>query len=418
MKKDLSSLTVRMPNQRFPMPSVMAPSLLNLTYLHITDIDPACYPDNISELLYTARKLEHLKLHFSPRMRREREPSISLEAFFGRVKTSDYRMALKSLAIQNLYAGNHGNYTDMYKPECIEEITLIDSSGGADNDASMSFVSHMPIKLPNLANVRMLRGNKASAMHAKAVQGMLKTMRYYYLITGRPLKDIPLSPQVIGPQGSISQVGSPENFDTPSMGSTPKSTSQAADATATSGRRSSSMAASDKSVRGEAAVANLCSSYIDTICLEQRQHMRNLLLFPQWKLSSDHLTRLVRYCPNLEELGLSVEPPTMDVINYLAPHLPKLTTLRILSAPDFADMGDNLPAVTEWYELRVGAAAWNKKNATLRWVGVGDLTFEVLKGQDREVDVDGVKQMARSVRRVPLSRVRQLDVWARDVLEI
>ena len=80
----LTSLTIKFPTSRAPRPSVIIPPMANLRAFRAMDIDPLCYPDDISVLLLNSKKLEDLRLHFSPRMRREAESSLSLDTYFGR----------------------------------------------------------------------------------------------------------------------------------------------------------------------------------------------------------------------------------------------------------------------------------------------------------------------------------------------
>jgi hypothetical protein len=102
----LTSLTLRFPSTRDPRPSVMIPPMANLRYFKATDIDPLCYPDDISMLLLGSKKLEDLRLHFSPRMRREADCSLSLSTYFDRCLRAGYSIPLKHLGIQNFYGPN------------------------------------------------------------------------------------------------------------------------------------------------------------------------------------------------------------------------------------------------------------------------------------------------------------------------
>lgn len=80
----LTSLTIKFPSSRLPRPCVMIPPMANLRVFWAMDIDPLCYPDDISMLLLGSKKLEDLRLHFSPRMRQEAESSLSMDTYFGR----------------------------------------------------------------------------------------------------------------------------------------------------------------------------------------------------------------------------------------------------------------------------------------------------------------------------------------------
>lgn len=91
----LTSLTLKFPSARIPRPSVLIPPMANLRVFKATDIDPMCYPDDISLLLLHSKKIEDLRLHFSPRMRQEAEGIMTLAQFFGRCYKAGYRLKVK-----------------------------------------------------------------------------------------------------------------------------------------------------------------------------------------------------------------------------------------------------------------------------------------------------------------------------------
>ena len=124
-RPNLTSLSVRAPSGRAPRPSLLVPPFPSLRSLTIKNIDPLCYPDNISLLLQGSKNLEHLKMHWSPRMREAREPSVNLHTYFGRVIAAQERMALKSIAFQNLYAFNESTFQQCLVPDKIESFTMI-----------------------------------------------------------------------------------------------------------------------------------------------------------------------------------------------------------------------------------------------------------------------------------------------------
>ena len=139
---NLTTLVVKAPSGRAPRPSLLVPPIPNLKTLIIKNIDPLCYPDNISLLLEGSKKLEHLSLHWSPRMRESREPSVNLHSYFGRVIAAHYKMPLKSIAFQNLYAHNESLFQQCLDPEKIESFTMISSVSGNDDAADLAFVEH------------------------------------------------------------------------------------------------------------------------------------------------------------------------------------------------------------------------------------------------------------------------------------
>ena len=427
-KPNLKSLTIRFPNRRLPSPSLTAPTFPSLNYLKITDIDPLCYPDNISELLFTSRKIEYLYLHFSPRMRLEREPSINIHSLFGKVRTSDYRMHLKIFCMQNLYAQNDGNYRDLYVPELMEEFVLIDSAGGANDDASLSFVSGPPVHLPSMERLHTLRGNKVSRRHCQIMSKLAKTLQRYFLISGRELRDRPFTLTPPSQAGDVSQSSTPNTLpydnNTPSVnGATPRSLPDHATTASGGYRRSSSIVASSPgSTNNDGPVIALGPFYLETICACYGNTMTHLLLLPQWRLSDANLDKLAKSCPGLRQLGAATDSPPLDVLRIMANALPGLTAIRILDYPEGTDITDAAVALgTDWYEQRLGLEKWAQPGrGKLRWIGIGELAFEVASDarSGAEVEVDGERRWWRNVRRVPLKRVRDVDIWAKDRLVI
>lgn len=104
--ESLTSLTLKFPSTREPRPSVMIPPMANLRKFKAIQIDPLCYPDDISMLLFGSKKLEDLRLNFSPRMRQDAECSLNLDTYFGRCLRGNYEIPLKHFAVQNFYGPN------------------------------------------------------------------------------------------------------------------------------------------------------------------------------------------------------------------------------------------------------------------------------------------------------------------------
>ena len=109
----LTSLSLRFPQVRSPRPIVVIPPMPNLRCLRVSDIDPLCYPDDISLLIFHAKQLEDLRIHYSPRMRQEAEPSINLRSIFGKCLEAGYKIKLKHFGLQNFYGPNTGDLKDL-----------------------------------------------------------------------------------------------------------------------------------------------------------------------------------------------------------------------------------------------------------------------------------------------------------------
>lgn len=271
-RPNLLDLTVKFPGTRYPRPTLIVPPLPKLVSLKLMDIDPLCYPDDISLLLCESKALRHLKLHWSPRMREAREPSVTLSSYFGRSIAVNYKIPLKTLAFQNLYTHHDSVVHDLLNHK-VEEFSMISSAAGAGDSADMAFIDHTWRTSPpkTMPPFKMIRGDKISTTHCSLL-GKLKGLERYYLVTGRKLK--------------------PMEMD----GST-ESTPHYADSCPVSLKSPVTPEAP-----ADPSLITLGASYLDNIFKSHGPTLRHLLLMPQWRLSSEELARLVRSCPLLEQL--------------------------------------------------------------------------------------------------------------------
>lgn len=408
-RSTLQSLMVAFPTARLPRPTLMVPAMQNLKSLTLTNIDPLCYPDNISQLLVGSSKLEILKMHWSPRMRNAREASTNLHSYFGRAIATDYRMPLKSLSFQNLYANNENLFREAIDVNKIESFTLINSLAGANDPADMAFIDQswkIAPKVP-MPKLRTLRGDKVNTMHInmlKKFQGLQK----YYLLSGRILGDRPFtskSTNIAYNDHASSTTGTPQSglgsyADTPIAHQTPASPTSTMD--------------------GIATIAGLGPQYLDTIFKFHGASLRHLLLRPEWRFTSEDIARMIRDCPNLEQVGFGVETTNFNILRMMVPFLPKLYAVRMLDSPDSCDLTDAVSAKSEeWYIDQIGTEAYMANWKHLRWMGIGDYVFEINLGTTVVQSVDGGNVAYRKkVTRRPLVSVHDVEIWAMDRFEI
>lgn len=347
----LSSLKVKLPNQRLPRPTILVPPIQNLKSLHITDIDPLCYPDNISLLVLGSKKLETLKLHWSPRMREASELSVNLHSYFGKLIAANARMPLKHLAFHNLFAFNENVFEDIMDRDLIESITLISSMNGTDDTADSAFMDASwkcaaPTSEHSLSGMRMLRGDKISDLHCRMLP-KFSSLEKYYLVTGRKLHDYHCthSQEKIGTYGGFTAV---DSGSSKSSGRSNSDTTTSSNSTPSSAVSSVSCTTHDPSMAPftpsteQAPMSRLGRSYLDTIFKHHGSSLRHLLLMPQWRLSVEDLARLVHSCPNLEQVGLGLEEANFNMLRLLIPFLPKLYAIRILDNPNDSALTRNI----------------------------------------------------------------------------
>ncbi|MCJ1437923.1 hypothetical protein MMC27_007310 [Xylographa pallens] len=429
-RQTLSSLKVNFPNLRLPRLTTLVPPIQNLKSLHITNIDPLCYPDNISSLLLGSKKLEVLKLHWSPRMRESREPSVNLHSYFGKIVTANYKMPLKHIAFHNLFAFNEDVFEKIIDPNLIESFTMISSMGGTDDTADIAFMDSTwknagPKAAPNL---KMLRGDKVSKMHCN-MMGKFRELESYYLVTGR--KPNHCSQKPLAKVNSVRAVSrlcigvtdSSTNSDSSSGGgsrtsNSPGSTPQSTISTTSSASCPMQNATTPYTPLSELnTLSQLGRHYLENIYKYHGPSLRHLLLMPQWRLSSEDLARLVRNCPNLEQVGLGLEMADFNMLRLLIPFLPKLYAIRILDNLDDSSLTDSVSGLgCDQSDDKVGDDIWKMGFDTLRWVGLGDHVFEISPG--RTVIGEGTVQVQKTVRSVPVDLVKDVEIWSMDRLEI
>ncbi|KAI4674860.1 uncharacterized protein J4E84_010301 [Alternaria hordeiaustralica] len=182
-RTSLVSLTLRCQTKRIPRPTTIIPPLPNLTTLIVYDIDPLCYPDDISLLLLGSKKLEHLTLHWSPRMRAVGEESVSLHSLFGRCMSAKYSIPLKHLGLYNIYTRfSDDGFHHVIRPDTNTELTLINAMGSSDPmtvfaDDSWRIHSNHPTP-HNLKVMRTDNTDKESAV----MLGKFKGMERLYIV--------------------------------------------------------------------------------------------------------------------------------------------------------------------------------------------------------------------------------------------
>lgn len=383
-KGGLTHLTIRFPSLRHPRPVTLVPPIPDLRSLKIYDIDPLCYADDVSLLFLEARKLEDLKLIWSPRMREAREPSISLSKFLGKLAAAEHNLPLKRIAIKNLYTLEYTECQKIFDASTLEEITFINSVGGAADDPGTAFFdrSWRP-QSDELPSLKMLRTNTIGRRQTEFLRSLKGLERIYLL----------------GPQKSSREHnragGGSESSSTPFPNSPVSSTN---------------------SPSNDYTTQNLKDEYLEAITKNHGKTLRHLLLMPQWRLSSDDIALIVRQCPNLEQLGIGVEYANFMNLRLLAPFLSKLTAIRLLDNPDDKAFADKMKELADdgSHEQKIGSETKNQ-DWKIKWMEIGDSLFEVGKIEQQFGPEDGPKGVwRRPVWRRPLEAAKHLGIFEMD----
>lgn len=300
----LTSLNVRFPSSRHPRPTIVIPPMPHLRRLKLTDIDPLCYPDDISTLLWKCKRLKELNMHWSPRMRNAQEPSVMLHDYFRKCVAAREPLAVRKIALQNLYALHSEEFNIAFDPNTVEDVTVLNNTGSDGPSFMNTFVDRSwPTNPPNSRlQIKCMRQDALSKRHAEFLANFTGLEKLYFVNPPRDANDV-ISPR---PPNS----SSPPSF---------------ADHT---------YPHSDSPTISSPNPANLQlimrDNYLNAIVTNHASTLRHLLLPSRWPLSASTLARLVHASPNLEQFAFATELNSMETLGLILPFLRKLIALRLL----------------------------------------------------------------------------------------
>ncbi|OXV06488.1 hypothetical protein Egran_05743 [Elaphomyces granulatus] len=300
----LTALTLRFPSSRHPRPTVVVPPMPYLRSLKVTDIDPLCYPDDISTLLARSKNLKELKMHWSPRMREAQEPSVSLREYFRKCVATRSPMKITKLAMQNLYAWQTEEFWGALDIPVLEEITMLSSPGIDEYNFVSTFVDKSWANRPNLCdmNLKAIRHDVLEKEMCQFIASLSGLERIYLVNAMCDPNDFFSCRKYLGQSPPTSLLEILSNPNSASMASP----------------------TSDPS-----SLIFLRDFHFDCIT-KHGATLRHLLLPSRFPLSMDMISKLARVCPNLEQLALAPETSALETISYLLPFLHNLVALRIL----------------------------------------------------------------------------------------
>lgn len=392
----LSSLTIRCQTKRIPRPTTTIPPLPNLRTLVVYDIDPLCYPDDISLLLVGSKKLENLKIHWNPRMRGSGEESVNLMTIFGRCIAARYSIPLKRLAIYNLYTRFSSDGLERAVDHTAQsEITIINSMGSSDPQTVFvdnAWKLHSTHPVP--CNLKMLRTDNTEKESA-TVLTKFKGLERVYFISKRE-KDISKSNSCVA---------------------TPTS------ATATPGTGNGTLTISEQQCR------SIGGEYLAAI-QTNHQTVRHLLLPDNWQLSDDALFKLCQSCPNLEQLGFSCLVPPFHLLRQVVALVPKLWAVRMLIRAG-SEILEKMESVgDDMHVFAMATEVWRPEYQNLKYMGVGAKMVYKLGGvyfppkSQEAIPVGQENSMnarragpIRRVERVSRESVEHIEIWGMDTTE-
>ncbi|KAL4802122.1 hypothetical protein BDV18DRAFT_147546 [Aspergillus unguis] len=317
----LTALTLRFPSSRHPRPTTVIPAMPHLRYLKITDIDPLCYPDDISTLLYKARKLRELKMHWSPRMRNMQEPSVMLHDYFRKCISGKQPLMVRKFGMSNLYARHSDEFQTAIDPTVVEEVTML-TEVRSDLANTNTFVDStwpaIPASKPmHLKSIRANIYNQRQSEFLGSFTGLEKV----YFVDSTSMSDNLNSPRELP---ACAATMTPPASETASRDLVPSA---------------------DSPSNLPSQQARMRDMSINSIILNHAATLKHLLLPARWPLPTSLIARLVHASPQLEQLAFAAEISSMDTLGLLLPFLRNLQALRLL-IPAFSttpNSGDTHP---------------------------------------------------------------------------
>lgn len=379
----------------------MIAPLPNLKTLVVYDIDPLCYPDDISLLLLGAKKLENLKLHWNPRMRDTGEESVNMLSIFGRCITAQYAIPVKRLAIYNLYTRfTGGGIESVIDPTNQEEITVFNSMGSSDpmtvflDDSWRVHNSH-----PVPPNLKMFRTDSTDRDQANTFS-KFKGLERLYLVSKR----------------------AKDNSKTSSTVATPSSPST----TTTPGANGTSSHSTPK--MSESQCRSIGGEYLAVIQSHHRT-MKHLLLSDLWIVNDDTLYKLCQSLPDLEQLGFSCNIPPLESLRQILSFVPKLWALRTLFRPG-SELAEKMETMDpDMHAFMLATEMWRPEYRNLKYIGIGgslvwklgDVVWPkkgvaVPEGQENSMNARRAGPMRR-VELVSRESVSWIEIWGLDCTE-
>ncbi|KAL9095371.1 MAG: hypothetical protein Q9165_002242 [Trypethelium subeluteriae] len=394
-RSTLRALKIRFPSTRMPRPAAIIPPMPNLRSFTALDIDPLCYPDDMSIFLSQSKKLESLVLHFHPRIREKAEPSVSLDAIFGLCAATNQPLKLRHFALHNLYAAMNRHLQRAINTDTLESETML-NCGGTSNENPMTVFLDETWRLcepdtPPL-NLKQIRCDFIDKSFPRFLAEM-PSLERIYLVSARRQSTGDTS------TSTASQAGS-SSLSTHASPLTPDQTPPEA----------------------SPATASLAAPYLNSITARHGANLTHLLLSHHWTLGADEIGQLVRGCPNLTQLGISMHDDNVSLLRLLIPFLTKLVACRMLMDPASPSLVQQLESIdVHHHEVGMGLDMAKDHFERFRWVGVGRLCFEV--GQlisETVVGEDGVQfeRKRRVVKGVPYDVVKDIAIWKMDSHEI
>lgn len=442
----LRSVQIRFPCIRAPQPTLEVPAIPRLKSLIVTQYDPLCYPDDVSNLLFHATQLEELQLHFSPRMREEGEPSVHLSHFFRKNIAAERKLKLRKFGVYNLFArAEPEELMKGFNTRYLRDFTSLNTFGrDEDHDHTQTgmgmgflgtefldrtWISDMSVDFKVMRTVRM------DQLHRMHVPGIMRGLERLYLVNAR-----------YGKKGPETSESADDTEDASSMGAGGSGSATTPSSALNNSERTRTPNRTPKPAR-------LRDLYLDAITNQAGPTLKHLIFPVRWGLGIEEMARLIRSCPNLTQLSCHFDCTKYDMLNMLIPFLKGLVAIRLRAVPE--SRSEQGKCKNSWMlneglgdldslERRMRVELAQGYLGSLKYIGLREQIWEV-GGMEEVVEkmlvdeemgdavMDGVYGnrgetgspkyreevvWRRKIKRVGLEAVRDVEIWKCDSLDV
>ena len=152
--------------------------------------------------------------------------------------------------------------------------------------------------------------------------------------------------------------------------------------------------------------------YLHAITRHHGSTLKHLLFSDQWAFGQDDIRDIIRFCPNLEQLGLAIDTfEDLSTIRLLIPFLPRLHSIRFLPNEVMEHFVRDV-AVEDQFAL-LGEELEKAGARHVSYLGFGDRIMHAGKSY-----VDDNGQWRKDVTLCRFEDVEHIEIWGLDRLDI
>jgi hypothetical protein len=268
-------------------------------------------------------------------MRESQEPSVLVHDYFRQCIGENLPMKLRKVAFYNFYARRTFDMDSAIEEDFIEDMTFINNAnpGTEDSPHQLSFVDRTWMLAPPpkaKCSWKSIRHDTLNREFCEFLASVTSLERLIFVNPARTPTETIQSPRQTG--GQLMNTSNPTPNPTAQIrnGAIQSSTMSSMSAISRGGSTSSSPRSPSTSLN---PILQLRDSFFIPIITSNGANLRHLVLPSRWPLSTSLIARLVRACPNLEQLAMAPEVSAMESFQLLIPFLRKLSAMRILIPP-------------------------------------------------------------------------------------